>query len=271
MVSDRACAFRAEAPERLDHALCVGTVRHRRLSPRRHAFRYEVFQALLDLDRLDEAAAASRLVSRNRFNWLSIDDRDFLPDRPEATLKARFAAAAREAGHPLPDGAKVFLLANLRTLGFCFNPVSYLYAFDSEGRLALVCAEVTNTPWKERHRYWMNPGEGAPVGEGWAFEVAKAMHVSPFMPMGLRYRWVFSPPGERLMVHMGLFEGEDLRFDATLDLARRPWAASEIQRTLVRFPWITLKVIVAIHWEALRLWIKRVPVFTHPKKLRPAL
>ncbi len=243
-------------------ALYVGSVRHHRLQPKVHAFRYPVFLAFLDLDQLDELCQASPFLSRNRFNWASIHDADYLPDRPEGTLRERFAAAAREAGHTPPDGP-VFLLANLRYLGYCFNPVAFYYAFDGNGRLALICAEITNTPWKERHRYWMEPA--GPAGP-WVFEMAKVFHVSPFMPMGLRYRWGFTEPSERLGIHMALSEDGALCFNANLDLARRPWQASEIGRTLVRFPWITLKVVVAIHWEALCLWMKRVPVFTHPKK-----
>jgi DUF1365 family protein len=252
-----------------DSSIYVGRVDHCRLTPREHAFRYPVFQAFLDLDRLDELSRVSPLVSRNRINWASIHDADYLPDRPEGSLRARFEAAAREAGHEPPKGP-VFLLANLRYLGYCFNPVAYYYAFDENGRLALICAEITNTPWKERHRYWMKPTQ-VEAGKGaWVFEMPKVFHVSPFMPMNLRYRWSFSEPGEELRIHMSLFEAERLCFTATLDLARRPWQASEIHRTLVRFPWITLKVVVAIHWEALCLWMKRVPVFTHPKKVGPS-
>jgi hypothetical protein len=246
--------------------LYVGTVGHARFRPRRHAFRYSVFQALVDLDCLDELCSASPFLSRNRFNWVSLHDADYLPDRPESTLRQRFEAAAREAGHEPPEGP-VFLLANLRYLGCSFNPVAYYYAFDGEGRLALICAEITNTPWKERHRYWMAP-EASELGP-WTFEMPKVFHVSPFMPMALRYRWTFTEPAEDLLVHMDLHDGGERCFSATLELARRPWQASEIHRTLVRFPWTTLKVIAAIHWEALWLWMKRVPVFTHPKKLGP--
>lgn len=249
-------------------SLYVGAVGHRRLTPRVHAFRYPLFQALLDLDHLDELCRASPFLSRNRFNWASVHDADYLPDRPENTLRARFEAAAQEAGQEPPDGP-VFLLANLRYLGYCFNPVAYYYAYDSGGALKLICAEITNTPWKERHRYWMRPEEGNASADGWVFEVSKVFHVSPFMPMGLRYRWLFTEPAESLRIHMSLFEGDEQCFTATLGLAQRPWQASEIRRTLVRFPWITLKVVVAIHWEALCLWMKRVPVFTHPKRLAP--
>lgn len=244
-------------------ALYVGEVRHHRRRPKVHAFRYPVFMAFLNLDRLDELAGVSRLVAHNRFAWAAVHDADFLPDRTEATLREKVDAAVQAEG--LPRAHRVFLLGNLRYLGWAFNPVCYFYGFDAEGRICWICAEVTNTPWKERHRYWM-----VPESNRLSFEVAKAMHVSPFMPMGLRYRWTFSAPGEGLTVHMGLYDQDVLCFDAILRMERRPWSASEVGRTLVRYPWMTLKVMAAIHWEALWLWIKRIPVFTHPAKLEKA-
>ena len=98
------------------------------------------------------------------------------------------------------------------------------------------------------------------------FDVPKALHVSPFLSMDCRYRWTFTAPGAGLRIRVAEFEAGAFTFDADLDLVRLPWTAASIRRTLFRFPWMTLKVIVAIHWEALWLWIKRVPVFTHPGK-----
>ena len=244
-------------------ALYAGTVRHRRFAPKAHGFTYPVFMALLDLDRLREAMAASRLLGFNRFAWASYDDRDHLGD-PSLPLKDRFRADAEAQGFAFPEG-RVLLLATLRFWGYCFNPVSYVYAYDAGDRLALIGAEVCNTPWKERIVYWMKPAE--PAARGWSFEVTKAMHVSPFMPMGLRYRWSFTALGEEHTIRMALFQEQHLVFDADLNLEQRDWTPSAIRRTLLAFPFHTLKVITAIHWEALKLWLKRVPIFTHPAKV----
>lgn len=245
--------------------LCVGSVRHRRFLPRAHGFTYPVFMALLDVDRLPEAMAASPLLGLNRFAWASYDDRDHLGD-PSRPLRERLRESAEAAGHAFPEG-QVLLLANLRFWGYCFNPVSYIYAHHPDGRLALIGAEVCNTPWKERIVYWMVP-EGE--GPAWAFTVPKAMHVSPFMPMDLAYRWTFTPPGaDTLRIRMALHpqaSPRELQFDADLDLEARPWTPREIRRALFAFPFHTLKVITAIHWEALFLWLKRIPVFTHPAR-----
>lgn len=247
-------------------ALYRGWVRHRRFLPKVHAFRYPLFLSWLDLDALEAVAERTPLFSVGRFNLLAFHEADYLPGRPGRTLRERLAAEAAAAGRTLPDG-RIFLLTNLRTVGMGFNPVSYYYCFDSTERLAMVIAEVTNTPWKERHRYWMRPKPEQADGP-WAFDIEKQMHVSPFMPMDLRYRWAFARPGAQLIVHMGLYDKAVLCFDANLKLERRPWSASQVYRTLLRYPWMTLKVVTAIHWEALWLWMKRVPVFTHPDKVK---
>lgn len=245
-------------------SLYTGTVRHRRLAPRSHEFTYPVFMAFLDLDQFPRLCSVSRLLGRNRFTWASYDDRDHVGD-PALPLRERLKASAEAAGHRFPDG-QVFLLANLRFWGYCFNPVSYIYACTPAGDLALLGAEVMNTPWKERVLYWMDSAEARVNKAFLSFEVAKAMHVSPFFPMDLRYRWSFSVPGEELRVRMALHQGKELVFDADLKLEARPWTAREIRRTLLAFPFHTLKVITAIHWEALKLWLKRVPIHTHPAK-----
>lgn len=241
-------------------AIYAGMVRHRRFAPKRHEFTYPVFMALLDVDRLPEAMGVSRLLGYNRLAWAAYDERDHLGD-PGQPLRQRLAESARAQGHELPAG-RVALLTNLRFLGYCFNPVSYIYAWEPDGRLGLLGAEVTSTPWKERVVYWMRPGEGdlAP-----GFRVPKRLHVSPFMPMGLEYEWRFREPGDDLQVRMLLRQDGSPLFDADLLLRHRAWTPQEIRRTLLAFPLHTFKVITAIHWEALKLWLKRVPVFTKPR------
>jgi uncharacterized protein len=247
--------------------LYIGTVRHRRFKPREHAFTYPLFMAFLDIDRIPELCGVSRVISYNRWNWASFDERDHVGD-PQLPLRERLRADAESQGVSLPEGP-IFLLANLRYLGYCFNPVSYFYCYDSQGSLQRICAEVMNTPWKERRMYWMDPATEKRTEKGRSFEVQKDFHVSPFMPMDCRYRWAFSEPGEALKVHIAEFQGETFFFDADLMLTREAWNAGKLLNTLIRFPWMTVRVITAIHWEAFRLWIKRVPIYTHPKKLKP--
>jgi len=236
-------------------SIYVGTLRHRRLEPIPHAFRYPLFMVLLDIDHIDEQMALSPFTSRNRFNWATFDDRDHFGDAT-LPLRERVRRDAEAHGIALPDGP-ILLLTHLRYLGYCFNPLSLFYCFDRAGRLAVVLAENNNT-FDGRHNYWLRPiAGGAPVFRARA---AKALYVSPFMEMDLQYRFALSYPSEALTVHMRVERGDHAFFDATLALARRPWTAPEIRRALVRHPLMTANVIAGIHWEALKLWWKGVPV-----------
>jgi DUF1365 family protein len=225
----------------------VGMLRHRRVSPVRHEFIYPLFMVLLDIDRIDELMAASRLTSRNRFNWATFDDRDHLGD-PSRPLRERVEEDATRSGVALPAG-RVLLLTHLRYLGYCFNPVSFFYCYDSADRLQLVLAEVNNT-FGGHHHYWIRPHDRA----------AKALYVSPFIEPDVEYSFDFAEPGASLVAHMETMKGGAAFFDATLRLERREWSAREIRRALVRHPAMTASVIAGIHWQALRLWWKGVPV-----------
>ncbi len=223
--------------------------------------------AFLDIDRIPELCSISSFLSHNHWNWASFHDADHLGD-PTLPFRERLRADAAQQGVALPKGP-IYLLALLRYAGHCFNPVSYFYCYDEEGRLERICAEVCNTPWNERHTYWMDPATEQAGPGGRSFEVAKTFHVSPFMAMDCRYRWAFTEPGDSLKVHIAEYEQELFFFDADLDLRRDEWNGFSLLKSLIRFPFQTVGVIVAIHWEALRLWIKRVPAYTHPKKLKP--
>ncbi|MEO8371624.1 MAG: DUF1365 domain-containing protein [Candidatus Solibacter sp.] len=236
-----------------------GTLRHRRFGPRRHEFSYGVFLALLDIERIPELMRVSRATAYNRWSWASFDERDHFGD-PRLPLRERLARDAAAHGRQLPDGP-IYLLTHLRYLGYCFNPISLFYCHDAEGRLQMVLAEVCNT-FGERHNYWLPAGGSGPLRH----TLPKQMHVSPFMDMQLDYAFVFTAPGERLTAHMSTIENGATTFDATLTLKREPWSAKAVHRALLRHPWMTLKVIAAIHWEALRLWVKGIPVFTRPER-----
>ena len=238
----------------MDSGLFVGTLRHRRFAPVAHAFTYPLFMALLDVDRVGELMSRSRLTSHNRWNWASFDDRDHFGD-PRRPLRERLMADAAHRGIELPAGP-VFLLTHLRYLGYCFNPVSFFYCFDRAEHLRLVLAEVSNT-FGGAHNYWLRPD---PSSRTFRAAAAKSLYVSPFMPADLEYTFAFTPPADSLVAHMATRQAGAIGFDATLSLERRPWNAGEIRRTLVRYPAMTARVMAGIHWEALKLWWKGVPV-----------
>lgn len=239
----------------IEPGLFVGTLRHRRHAPVPHRFTYPVFMALLDIDRLPALMCVSPLTSLNRWNWATFDDRDHLGD-PSRPLRARFADSAAAAGVALPDGP-AYLLTHLRYLGYCFNPVSFGYFFDHANFLRVVLAEVNNT-FGGSYSYWLRPETASPTFRATA---VKSLYVSPFIPTAATYRFAFTLPADRLVVHMSTTAEENgTSFDATLSLARRPWAAREIHWQLLRHPAMTASVIAAIHWQALRLWWKGLTV-----------
>src|SRR5512138_1997757 len=251
-------------------ALYRGWLEHRRMAPRRHAFRYPLFMVYLDLAELDRVFAGRWLWSTRRLALVRFDRRDYIGD-PEQPLDDTVRELVQARTGMRPRGP-IRLLTHLRTFGHVFNPVSFYYCFDADGRqVQAIVAEVTNTPWGERHCYVL---DGSDTHGRWLrARSAKAMHVSPFHPMALDYHWGFRLPDEQLTVHMTLTPRDAAEdgparsiFDATLALRRTPITAASLAVALLRFPWMTLQVVAAIHWQALRLWLKRVPVHDHPAK-----
>ncbi len=242
--------------------LYVGTLRHRRFSPRAHAFTYPIFMALLDIDRLPALMQVSPFTAHNRFAWASFHDADHLSPGAQ-NLREKLQADAARAGFELPHG-RVLLLTHLRYLGYVFNPVSFYYCYDGDGRLRAVLAEVNNT-YGGRETYWLTTPRSRPDSAVLSFRTAKTLYVSPFLPVDVDWTFHFSQPGESLRVQMAAVPASSAPLlDATLQLERRPWTSGAWLRVLLRFPLMTVSVIAAIHWQALRLYLKGVPVHPRP-------
>jgi DUF1365 family protein len=240
-------------------AIYAGTIRHRRFHPAPHAFTYRLFMSLLDIDHIEAAMRVSPWTSFNRFNWAAFDDRDHLPQF-SGTLRERLEAGARADGRALPDG-RVLLLTHLRYAGYVFNPISIYYCFDRSEELRLAMADVRNT-YGGRRLYWLDPADAS--RRRFRSMVPKTLFVSPFMHGDMRYEFILTPPSSRLVAHMNVDERDGGRrcFDATLSLSASPWSPRSIRSALLRYPFMTAKVIGAIHWEALRLRWKRFPELT---------
>jgi len=235
----------------------VGVVSHTRHRPRRHAFRVPVSMLYLDLDELAQMPSTF-WFGNERARPLSFRRRDYLGDEKTSLKEAVLNEVTRALGFR-PEGP-LRLLTQVRAFGYAFNPVSFYYCFERDGRrLAAVVAEITNTPWGERHRYVIR---GA--GDGAHAEFAKAFHVSPFFPMEQTYDWVLSTPDERLSVAMANIDGGRAVFQASLSLQRRPMNARELARVATRLLPMGWGTHAAIYVQALRLWLKGTPFFSHP-------
>ncbi len=248
-------------------AIYHGSLRHRRFAPREHLFSYPLFMVYLDLAELDTVFRGRWLWSTRRAALARFDRADHLGD-PAQPLDQAVRDLVESRGGRRPHGP-IRLLTHLRYFGYCFNPVSFYYCFDAADRaLECIVAEVNNTPWGERHCYLLDDPRPPLTARHHSYRSVKAMHVSPFMPMELAYDWHFNTPEQQLSAHMALRDRAGCKqFDATMRLTRAPVTAGQLALTLIKYPLMTLQVIAAIHWQALRLWLKRVPVHTHPDKL----
>ena len=244
-------------------AIYEGLVKHRRFAPREHSFAYRVSMMYLDLSELDSVLAGRWLWSTRRPALARFRREDHLGEA-SVPLDRAVRELIEDRTGSLPTGP-IRLLTQPSFFGYCFNPVSFYYCFDdADEHVETIVAEVNNTPWGERYCYVLAEAANRGGADRKRFHPIKEFHVSPFMPMDVSYDWRFSAPGERLSVHMRNLQDDELLFDATLALERIEITGPALASTLLRFPAMPLKVVSGIYWEALRLWLKRVPVYDHP-------
>lgn len=243
--------------------LYEGRVWHRRHRPVAHEFQYRLFMAYLDLEELSELVPA--LLPARRGAGLSFQPEVHLTQRG-GSLTDRVADVVRERTGRRPSGP-IRLLTQLRSFGYYFSPLNLFYCFDETGEgLESVLAEVSNTPWGEQHYYVLWEGNRCDAGNRCVYRHAKQFHVSPFMSMDADYAWHLSRPGRSLAVRIDNQKDSGVFFEAGLVLRRRPLNAGTLRQMSRRYPWMTARIMAAIYYEALRLWMKRCPYYPHPKK-----
>ncbi len=241
----------------LRSALYEGVVTHHRFEPVEHRFRYRIVMTYVDLSEVDALCRRHPLWSVERANAVSFRRRDFWGD-PDIPLDTAMRDLVEDRTGQRPAGA-IGLLTHLRTWGWLFNPISVYYCFAPEGdTVESVVIEVTNTPWHERVAYVL-PGAGTHV-------VDKAMHVSPFLPMELKHRFVVGQPGTTLVLGADDQCGDRTVFAATLRLTRVTASRRELGRVLWRFPLMTVRVSLGIYRQAMHLRLKGVPFHPHPDR-----
>lgn len=242
---------RITASDTLDGALYVARVMHRRRIAPHYRFVYRVFYMLLDIDRLADIGRAQRLFSYNRFNLLSFHDRDH--GAPPGGLRAWVDRVLSEHGVRL-SGGRVRVFCMPRVLGFVFNPISIFYCEDAHGELRAIIAEVRNT-FGERHCYVLDAA-GAPLPWDGPLYKQKRFHVSPFLAVDGGYRFRLQSPGERLRIAIQAHDRSGPLLDAVLAGERRTLDAAGVLRTVLAMPLAAVKVVVAIHWQALKIWLR---------------
>lgn len=236
---------------------------HRRHVAPLYRFVYRVFYLLVDVDRIDALSARLRFFSYNRFNLLSLHARDH---GDASGLRPWAERTLREQGVE-PDGGRIRLLAFPRVLGMVFNPISLWYCERRDGALQAVIAEVNNT-FGEKHSYVL-ANDGAPLAYEQNVDKDKRFHVSPFFDRDGSYRFTLSEPGERLRVVIKQRRDGKPSLDATIAAERHALSDAQILRRVLGMPWLALKVVAGIHWEALKLWVRGAAFHSKPAQMDP--
>ncbi len=248
----------------MNSAIYEGAVNHIRYSPTRRTFDYSLFMLFLDLDELPELFDPYWFWSARRWNFAHFRRRDHLGDNDIPLSEAVRNWVFEQTGKK-PDGP-VFLMTHLSYLGYRFNPVSFYFCFDrTMESVQSIIAEINNTPWGEQHCYLLDLSLVNEKNGMKKFCFEKEFHISPFMDMGIDYEWYFSEPGERLKVQMENWNKGKKIFEANLVMKRKPINGHSLARVLIKYPLMTWKVKAAIYYQALLLWWKKCPFYSHPK------
>jgi hypothetical protein len=238
--------------------LYVGKVMHHRMRPKVHRFSYNVFSLMIDIDRLDEAGAISRLFKVNRRAPVSFFESDHL-EKGFTDLRAQIDHQLKEAGVK-ERASRIILVSYPRIAGFVFNPLSVYYAEGQNGQLLALIYEVSNT-FGSRHTYVCPLGEGQSGASCISQSAEKQFHVSPFLEMEMRYHFRMLPPGRSIRWRILAADAEGPKLAATFSGEARPLSSASLGKLLVQLPFQTFKIYAGIHYEALKLWFKGVPFF----------
>ncbi|MAJ45446.1 MAG: DUF1365 domain-containing protein [Candidatus Marinimicrobia bacterium] len=242
-----------------------GYIRHRRFTPFEHFFKYPIFMMYFDISNIKRLSEGKSIFFRiNKPSIISFYRKDYHGNKLECLDKA--VRKTLQNKYQYIAKGPIRLLTHLRYFGYCFNPVSFYYCFDKEDkRVESVMAEVTNTPWNERYTYFISDFDS---NNNLKSVMNKKFHVSPFWDMNHIYDWVFTIPNRKIAVNMKNYKENIKVFDASLNLERKTLNLKNLLFQIIKFPFITIKIFLRIHWQAIILWIKGATFHTHPKKIK---
>lgn len=241
--------------EKLNSAIYVGEVRHKRLQPCEHSFFYKIFFLAIDLDEMDKLNTLCWWFKRDKFAPLSFRSSDYLQQKERVTKDLVWQKVEQLGGENL--AGKVLFIGQMRCFGLYFSPINLYYCYNQSNQLAYLLAEVSNTPWHERHYYLIDINSDLTCD--------KDFHVSPFMDLNMRYQWRIKAPGEDLILHIENYSEKKI-FSASLNMKRIEFSNQNLRNCVLSIPVMTLKTLAGIYWQALKLFIKGVPYVAHSTK-----
>lgn len=238
-----------------ESAIYSGNVFHRRSIPKVHEFNYHIYLYWLKLSEIEALTESVSGFSNGKkgMSLVNFKREDYLGDITQPLEQAVLEKMNELSDTPL--AGQVFLLGQVRTFGIYFSPVNFYYLRNSEGLYTHLLAEVSNTPWNKRHHYLVDLETQD--------DNKKAFHVSPFNPMDMIYKWRIKQPNQNLKLHLSCYK-ESKHFEAALDLQKEPLTTKSLRKALLSIPSMSIKTVAGIYWQAIKLFFKRVPIYTHP-------
>lgn len=246
----------------IQNSYCTGHVVHHRKHPKLHRFKYNMSWCLLDLKQLDSTTQNHRWFSRNAFNIVSIKDTDYI-DEKNKPIESKIQDYLKSQTHQSFKG-RVLLFTHPRFLGCGFNSVNFYLCYEKD-KLCHIVSEINNTPWGEKHLYFHDLKKHSQPAQNATFTFSKSFHISPFAEMDIDYTWNFQLTDQNFDVSMQLDQQGKNIMNVVLKTQLQPMTAKNQLKWLMTRPFQGVKMLSGIYWQALKIWLKGIPFFSHPE------